>query len=366
MAEVLQIAHGKIIPKMVSAYSLRCHRMFDGYENRKLISIGGVSFKDAHIDYYSQFRAIILTGSTLLSRVVPFQILLTNGFFVRKIYKKSVINYIADANAIVFEGPWQYYIFKKFLSGKKVIYDALNVESFLWKKRVWRNFVRKLETNIIARADLVIAITKEDEDLLSTEFNIERNKIVLIQDGFQDIADSWNGIDSNKIVFIGSAYAPNVIAAKYILNIAKSLPEYDFVLIGNVCDRIRNLKRTPNVKLMGILDEKEKNELINESLLGLNLVTEGSGRNYKMDDYIKNGVPILTTDIGARGYPDIIRRTFFITKLEDVSNIIVQIAKDKELLRNVSNRLTEYANDNDHTKSVNKYVDYILRLNTEK
>jgi len=57
-----------------------------------------------------------------------------------------------------------------------------------------------------------------------------------------------------------------------------------------------------NVKPLGVLNEDEKNVVLNASDIALNPVLGGSGSNLKLLEYIAYDIPVITTPHGNRGF----------------------------------------------------------------
>lgn len=204
------------------------------------------------------------------------------------------------ADVIVFEGPWQYYLFKEFIRGKTIIYDAHNCETQLREKSRYRDYVQILEKDLVNNSDIVFSVTQVDLEKLKKfdEKNVE--KFQLVPHVLPKKTVEWMGHNTMDISFIGSMYGPNKTALEFILNLCKRMPGFTFHIMGNVKAGI--FKKNPkNAIFYGIVSENMKSEILSKSMLALNPVTEGSGRNVKMIDYMMHGVPIISTIIGVRG-----------------------------------------------------------------
>jgi glycosyltransferase involved in cell wall biosynthesis len=71
--------------------------------------------------------------------------------------------------------------------------------------------------------------------------------------------------------------------------------------MGSVCGAIAERRIPANVKLMGIVDDEVKAVLLGSADVALNPMTSGSGSNLKMLDYFSAGIPVVSTEFGARG-----------------------------------------------------------------
>ena len=114
--------------------------------------------------------------------------------------------------------------------------------------------------------------------------------------------DLGSRIGDQAVVFLGSAHMPNIDAAHFIAErLAPKLPNVRFHLLGSVCSAI--LKAPSNVYLWGVVDDVTKSAVMQSCALALNPMQSGSGSNVKLADYLGNGLFVVTTEFGLRGYP---------------------------------------------------------------
>jgi glycosyltransferase involved in cell wall biosynthesis len=330
---IVQICHGKIYPPYISAYALRANNLLKGY-NTTIVSTGGMVIKDNFTDRIREYRSILTTAYAIIKGNRYLEIALSRGQFVRKKYIEGVKSLISGCDIVILEGPWQYYIFKDSLNGKYVVYDAHNAESLLRKDNKYYEYTLKLERDLVTSSDLILTVSSQDRDYFIKTFN--GKNIFLATHILGNRIFHWDGENSRSIVFIGSIYRPNIDAVNFILSIARELPDFKFNIIGNV-----NLHRFPhvpgNVKFYGMVNEDEKNKILSSSLLALNPVFEGGGRNVKMVDYIMHGIPIITTETGARGFSEYsVNNAFIIDSGENYVSIIREIASNRQALESMS------------------------------
>jgi glycosyltransferase involved in cell wall biosynthesis len=73
------------------------------------------------------------------------------------------------------------------------------------------------------------------------------------------------------------------------------------VLVGSHTRGWQAAALPPNVRTVGIVSDRRLRTLLRAAQVAFNPMTEGSGTNVKMLDYLASGLPIVTTQIGARG-----------------------------------------------------------------
>jgi glycosyltransferase involved in cell wall biosynthesis len=102
-------------------------------------------------------------------------------------------------------------------------------------------------------------------------------------------------------LFVGSWHEPNLLAARQILQLARRLPNVRFGIAGGVGIPLATVERPSNVELFGNVSEELKDALLGVAEVALNPMLSGSGTNMKMLDYMAAGIPVISTEVGARG-----------------------------------------------------------------
>jgi glycosyltransferase involved in cell wall biosynthesis len=102
-------------------------------------------------------------------------------------------------------------------------------------------------------------------------------------------------------LFMGSWHGPNLEAIEQILAAAPQLPKMDFVIIGSACRPFADRTVPPNVKMLGQVDAEVRDVLLAVADVALNPMLSGSGTNLKMLDYFAAGIPVISSQFGARG-----------------------------------------------------------------
>jgi glycosyltransferase involved in cell wall biosynthesis len=357
----LQIAHGKIIPEYTSGYTSRCYTVLAN-TNRKIISVGGLTFRDKITKEVEEYRSLLLTAFSVFKGRRAFEISLSERKFLRGKYIKRLNKLIAESDVIVYEGPWQFSFTKDKIVDKLVVYDAHNVETYLRTGNVHYDKVKKIEQEIVKSANIIFVFAEEDLKNMMSIHNADAKKIFLIPQQLLIEDYNWHGFDTNKIVFIGSLYEPNIDALKEIENFATELKQFEFHIIGNI-NKYLGRKKLPNIVYHGMIDEKEKDEVLNSSLLAMNPIKIGSGRNVKMIDYMMHGVPVITTNIGLRGF-DIneIKDYIYNEKLENFKARILELSNEREKLKRDSRKLYDYSKKLYERESNIKAIDIIEKF----
>lgn len=357
--KILQLAHGRVIPYYFSGYSRRCHDLFRG-EERYLVSFGGPFLFDRKQGYAEQYGSLRLLISSILKGNRSFEILISEGKYLRKKYLERIRVLLRESDVVVFEGPWLYKPLKKIIGKKFIVYDAHNVEYSLREGNPYQADVREIEGEIVRDSRIIFVVTPEDRELMKKIYGVEEEKLFLVPIQLEIKDYGWNGRDSKDIIFIGSLYEANIIALKEIERIAEELPDFNFHIIGSL-KSYPGKKKLKNMVYHGTVEDEEKDRILNSSFLALNPVTMGAGRNVKMIDYMAHGVPILTTPLGLRGFKaDELNGIVFIDEVENFKKRILEISSMREVLPEISIKLYEYQKKLFEIETSKKATDIIL------
>lgn len=231
--------------------------------------------------------------------------------------------------------------------GDRFVYSSQNNETEL-KARLLDQHPRKaelladveaLERFAVEHSAATVAVSREEAGSLvrgkrtSGPVIVVRNGAAAPESGaaVTDRQGALRGeIGDRSVVFLGSAHSPNVHAARYILEqIAPRCGDVRFHLVGSVCEAVRG--GPDNVRLWGMVDDVTKSAVLQSCMLAINPVTSGSGSNVKLADYLGNGLYVVTTEFGRRGYPPSIDEHVEVVPLEGFAAAIRSVLSRPEL-----------------------------------
>lgn len=240
-------------------------------------------------------------------------------------YLRVARDHIANADVVVFSHPWAFLPLADVLHRRQlVVYDSHNVEALLRTellgdleaaKGVLETVIRA-EQALLLRADLVFACSDEDAALFQRIFDTDPAKLRIVPNGafvenFPEPGDVQRVVLRKRLglpttqpvaVFLGSFYEPNNEAARFIARrLAPACPDIFFTVVGGVGTALADEPAVDNLLVTGRVDDAYRDELLLAADLALNPMNAGSGTNIKMFDYMAAGLPVLTTEIGARG-----------------------------------------------------------------
>ena len=223
---------------------------------------------------------------------------------------------------IVLEHPW----LVDFVGDVPFIYDAHNAEAFHYAQRwgaVGPEFehIFELERRAIEQAFHVTYCSEIDLGIMRESFGDFPATHVPNGVTLPDLTDRKPG---NILLFIGSQYPPNVDAANRLARMAPNLPDFRIVIAGGCSYFVQ--QTAPNVELLGVVDEAKLHCLFLEAFAFVNLMTVGSGTHLKIGRALSYGVPVITSEVGKRGY-----QTPLISPLNDISGPLDVIVGDYDL-----------------------------------
>ncbi|MDF7785630.1 glycosyltransferase [Pantoea stewartii] len=262
--------------------------------------------------------------------------IIASNHCIENVLFNSIYNLIKKtARFIIVEHPYLTPLPIKY--SDRFIYSSQNDETKLKSElHKWHpckdyliNTVTAVEKNAVEKAAATIAVSDEDAYTLLVGKR-SAGPMLVVRNGSEVpivVSEKINSIIKNKIspksaVFLGSAHMPNVDAVNFILqHIAPHCPEVQFNIVGSVCSSI-NINPGRNVVLWGIVDEETKCAILSNSLFAVNPVISGSGSNIKLADFLANGLFVVSTSFGLRGYPEKIKKHVALAEPENFSDVI--------------------------------------------
>ncbi len=263
--------------------------------------------------------------------------------------------------------------------GDQFVYSSQNCELSLKRSLLeWHpdkdeliNILEFAENLSLASSARVIAVSEED----ATQFTIGTRAcapIVVIPNGAaipikatpEDVAIAKEKVATNSVLFLGSAHMPNVESAKYIVDIiAKNCPDVNFHIIGSVCEALQ-APLPENVIVWGTLSDSMKSAVMGECTLAINPIFSGSGSNVKLADMLANGLHVITTAFGARGYPASINPHITVVEATDFSKVINEKITIKSLnsIKNVKDRKGIFKSHLSMKSIAAKYINVIQSI----
>ncbi|KAA0235416.1 MAG: D-inositol-3-phosphate glycosyltransferase [Acidimicrobiales bacterium] len=236
---------------------------------------------------------------------------------------------LSEAAGVVLAHPYMHPAVESLRPDLPIVLDAHNAELAL-KATVlpadeagawWLRHVERVERAAVAASRVVTVTTETDAATLSSTYGVPTDRFVVIGNGVDTrskpmiaaadrkrnraglLAQLGRPPDESLALFLGSGHQPNVIAGRAIMESAADLYGTTFVLAGAHTELLNPGDAPPNVRLLGVIGDSQRDALLAGADLALNPMAAGGGSNLKLLEYFAWGVPVVTTLVGARGIP---------------------------------------------------------------
>lgn len=174
--------------------------------------------------------------------------------------------------------------------------------------------IHEVERLACLAAEKVICVSLADRELLRGTYGIPLERMLMIPNGVDLDSVTFHShsrrlglrnrlsLGSHRIaVMLASWHGPNLEAVEDVLELAGHFQGVDFVVIGSACNAISGRELPSNVHLVGVVSDEEKDIILGAASVALNPMRSGGGSNLKLLDYMASGVPVVTSEFGARG-----------------------------------------------------------------
>ncbi len=222
-----------------------------------------------------------------------------------------------------------------------IVYNSHNAELTMAQQLYPNNskvvaIVESIEKSIISNSIATTYCSKKDiKELEDTYGKIKKS--IYIPNGAvaQDFTDPVERMKSKDIIFVGSGHPPNVEAAKKLIPLAKMMPEYNFVILGSAGNAIKNATYSNNLQVLGHVSDEELHLYFKNSFAFINPMDSGSGTHLKMMKALSYGIPIITSQVGARGFAanEIEESMIIAESLNDIMDAVEKLTNKKVYTR---------------------------------
>lgn len=245
----------------------------------------------------------------------------------------------------------QMFEYAKLFPKSRIILHTHNVESDIWKEYASKckglvkmlvsrsaKMIYEYERVALQKADAVTAIS--DTDAIKFRLMSPDTKIQTLH-GFNEYTvvktkDSIYSI-SNNILFIGSyGWYPNVASAKFLAE--QLLPRLrerglniTLYLVGKepTQEMKQYAQENRDIVVTGMVESVDT--YIEKCDIFINAVVEGSGVNIKMIEAMGKGIPLITSEFGARGF-DVVsgKQCYIYSNIDECVEQVVDLLQDRD------------------------------------
>lgn len=180
------------------------------------------------------------------------------------------------------------------------IIDTIDAQSIRDKRYLKGAFhtTPQQEAKALDRADLVLAIQSQEKAYFGT---LTSRKVILL--GHPVTIQPGRPLREvrRKLLFIGSTYESNVAAIEYFIGqvlplVLDAFPDAELTIAGRVCEKIGNYARCTK---LGQVENLTALYAAND--VAINPILAGRGLKIKNIEALGQGIPLVTTAVGAEG-----------------------------------------------------------------
>ena len=192
-------------------------------------------------------------------------------------------------------------------------------------------------------ADALTCMTPTDYKLLIKKIETPREKLFLVPNGIDEKIFPYHKIHTreNIIIFLGNMfYPPNKQSFIFLCDnvlplVRKQIFNIKLKAIGMAPESIkRKYKLRKNIIFSGEINNiKLFNKELGSGMIGMATVFSGSGMKVKILNYCANGLPVITTSIGASGYENIKNLIIVKPNSKSIADAIVFLLKHKKIAK---------------------------------
>ena len=237
------------------------------------------------------------------------------------------------------------------------------------KNPVARNLLQQNEVNALKQADAVFYASEHDRDVFQ-KLGVQ-GSVIINTIGTRDFTPGDEEASLRRMrelygikepafaLFVGSAHAPNIDAAKYLAEIAPKYPGIAFVVAGHCAPQ----GKTGNFYALGLVSDLILDQLYRGASSIIIPLKSGSGSSLKIVEAMAYGKPIVSTSVGIRGHHVQNDNELIICDdLQHFGDVVTQLASNNEKRSALGSAVRAYALKQDFRNTSTPYRDAILRL----
>jgi len=259
------------------------------------------------------------------------------GEFLRRSASRTLRRRLETADAVVCEFPW---LFSLAPVGRPRLLVAHNVEAALVEANPRAQARHRIEAarqeeRAWREADRVVCFTEEDREELGRRYGERPAEVIPlgVDPGRVRPASEPERREARRrlevgdrfvVLFTGAWHVPNRAARDRMLSWAEQAgDDLLFVVAGSVGERP---ERGRNWVVTGSLPSLDA--WFRAADCAVNPVTEGSGANVKLLEYLAHGLAVVTTPFGARGLAAEPERFLLVHDIESLPDVLEELRHD--------------------------------------
>jgi glycosyltransferase involved in cell wall biosynthesis len=217
---------------------------------------------------------------------------------------------------------------------------------------------KREETGLYRQADVIVTVTDEDAEVLSGDCpGLTVRTIPNIHDPSPAFEENGN----RNLLFVGGFnHDPNVDAVLYFCDrifpqVRRSVPECSLTVVGsNPPEQIRRLK-SACIRIAGFVPSLAP--IFRNSYISVAPLRFGAGMKGKVGEAMSEGLPVVTTSIGAQGMGLLHRHNAMICDSPtEFADSVVELIRNRKLYEEIRRNALEHIVNMSGTAAVEKRV----------
>ncbi|MGD0050812.1 MAG: glycosyltransferase [Vulcanimicrobiaceae bacterium] len=177
--------------------------------------------------------------------------------------------------------------------------------------------IATLEGEACALARWVVVPDARDGALLAALYEVDPQRVVVVPSAttaaFPDAVQPVFGgerralkasstlADQRIAVLVASGDGANLALVREAVALARALPDVLLVVVGGVAERVAGIAVPPTMKYLGRVDDATYDLMLGCADVALAPRSEATGVDLRILDYLRRGVPVVTTRAGVLG-----------------------------------------------------------------
>ena len=310
-----------LLQRLSSHFNIEFLSLVDSDKIYKEVSVSP-NFKNIQIPQNTK-QAKIQWDEERKNETNLFGVIQINSWKYNTDFLKHVKQSILKSDMIILEQPYLANLVKSLDPKIPIIYHANNLETNQ-KKPILTfellNDVCDVEKTACAISSQIWASSELEKNQFTKIHDISQDKIKMLPHGVDlssphlisrslhaEIKSKFKDIvDKTIFVFTGSWHPPNLESLEFIISDLSAIDKnFLYFIVGSVSDyylHVHPKKMIPeNVIFFGSITEKEKFDVYKLTDFAINPMFSGAETNLKILEYMATGIPIISTEFGARG-----------------------------------------------------------------
>ncbi len=203
-----------------------------------------------------------------------------------------------------------------------------------------------IEKSVWPRVDVVLYPSPEET---AVALPLSARAKTITPYAYEDFGDEREPASNHEILFVaGFGHPPNVDAAVWLASdvmkmIWERVPDATLSLVGaNPTEAVRSLA-SARVEVRGRVSEDELRARYARARIAMVPLRMGAGVKSKVVEALREGLPLVTTRVGAQGLPGIEECAAIADDARGLADSAVKLLQDDALWRKASRLQLEYA-----------------------